>query len=675
MVLVSLSVKNRLILSFGGAAAATVLASALGIFAFVQSWAALDHITQSHLPVAATAYQIAQQTEAIAATAPTLLTSRAQTQRLTAANRIADQMNWLGELIARLEGSEVEAVAGIVRKRDQLFATFKSLDKMVQARIAAKIEKQEAIHALTVSFHAFQDATNEAGAEFASGQAAPGIIEHRLTPGHKLHDAHIAQIAPMARVLGKAIQTNLLAAANAPTPFGLKNLRNEFQVIAKRAEAEISELPGKAAARISKPFQDLKRFGSGDENMFNLRERELKAAAAAERMVYAYNQNGKSLVFAANVLIQAAQDEIETATQESRENLKLYGWILAAIAAFCVLGAVGLALYIGRDIGGRLVALQRSMAIHASGGTHKIPSGGNDEITRMAEALKGFISTIEQREDELRHARDALKKKVVEIQLSKRRLREAKEEAELSNRSKSEFLANMSHELRTPLNAIIGFSELTQNQAFGPVGDEKYIDYAKDINDSGHHLLQLINDILDLSKIEAGKLDLYESFVDLDEVVLSSMTIIKERADSGNLKVVSKVPHNLPTLYADGLKLKQILLNLLSNAVKFTQPGGTIELTVSATPEHGLTMRVSDNGIGIAKENLSKVIAPFAQVDSTLSRAYEGTGLGLPLTKALVEMHGGTLDIESETGVGTAVTVQLPSERLGGFADSVSSLA
>ncbi len=660
MIQASLSVKNRLIVSFGGAAAFTVLASALGIAAFVQSRAALDHITLSRLPMVTTAYQIAQQTEAIAATAPTLLASTAQTQHLSVANRISDQLNWLGELVARLEGSGVEAVANIERKKALLVDTFKTLDILVQSRIAAQIERQNATRALMTSSRAFQDMIDAAPAELSKNST---VDAHDFLPAHTL---------AMVRNLSKAVQNSLLAAANAPTPFGLKKSQDEFQAIAKQAETEIANLPKGVATRASKSFQELKLFGSGEQNLFQLRERELKAGAAAERMVYAYNQNGKSLVFAANVLIQAAQADIDEATQTSRANLKIYGWILAAIAASCVLGAAILALHTSRNIGGRLVALQKSMAVHASGGTHEIPSGGNDEITRMAEALKGFISTIEQREDELRHARDALKQKVVEVQLSEKKLRQAKEEAELSNRAKSEFLANMSHELRTPLNAIIGFSELTWTQAFGPVGDLKYVDYAKDINDSGQHLLQLINDILDLSKIEAGKLELFEAPVDLEIVVRSSMILIKERAESGNLKIESHVPSDLPTIYADELKMKQIILNLLSNAVKFTEPGGTVELTVDANFVDGLTIRVSDTGIGIAEENLQKIVAPFAQVDSTLSRAYEGTGLGLPLSKALAEMHGGALGIESEIGVGTTVTVWFPGERLGCLDNSVA---
>ncbi len=659
MIQPSLSVRNRLFFSFGGAAIFTVLASALGIFAFVQSRAALDHITQSRLPLAATAHQIAQQTEAIAATAPSLLSSKVRTQRLTAATRITDQMIYLGELVARLESSGVQAVSEIARKKSLLYENFKKLDKLVQARIEVANEKQATVLKILATSRELHDATVKALTDLGGATPAPkfGSTQH---------------ILEMAHDFATATLNNLLAAANTKNPFELQRFATEFQKISQRTETLLGFLPEEIAGRIREPFQTLTRFGIGPRSLFRLRENELKSTSEAERMVLAYNQNGKALVFAANVLIEAAQADISAATEKSRANLRTYGILLAAIAASCVLGAILLAVYIGRDIGERLTSLQKSMAIHAAGGRDDIPLGGNDEIGHMAGALKTFISTINQREDELRQARDALKQKVVEIERSKDDLRRAKEEAELSNRSKSEFLANMSHELRTPLNAIIGFSDLTLSESFGPVGNARYVDYAKDINQSGQHLLQLINDILDLSKIEAGKLELYECPIDLQRTISACLVLIKDRAESGGLTLKSQIPKDLPSLYADDLKVKQIVLNLLSNAVKFTPPGGRVTLSVEADLTKGLTLQVSDTGIGIAAKSLPLIFAPFVQEESTLSRTYEGTGLGLPLTKALVEIHGGHIAMESEVGLGTTVTLNFPAERIGGRAHSVA---
>jgi PAS domain S-box-containing protein len=244
-------------------------------------------------------------------------------------------------------------------------------------------------------------------------------------------------------------------------------------------------------------------------------------------------------------------------------------------------------------------------------------------------------------------------------------LREAKDAAELANRSKSQFLATVSHELRTPLNAIIGFSEILKQEMFGPLGNSSYQTYAHDIFDSGRHLLQLINDILDLAKIEAGKLELHLAAVDLGNVVLSSMRMVKGRADDKRLDIRLRIDERLPKLRADERQMKQIMTNLLSNAVKFTPDGGEVVVAAAVDEPDHIRITVTDTGIGIAEEHLAKVLMPFGQVDSTLSRKYEGTGLGLPLTKSLVEIHGGTLTLESKVGRGTTVTVRMPRWRRG----------
>ncbi|MFQ5783961.1 MAG: PAS domain-containing protein [Alphaproteobacteria bacterium] len=243
-------------------------------------------------------------------------------------------------------------------------------------------------------------------------------------------------------------------------------------------------------------------------------------------------------------------------------------------------------------------------------------------------------------------------------------LRAAKEEADLANRAKSEFLANMSHELRTPLNAIIGFSEMIRDGVFGPLGSVKYKEYAVDINASGLHLLALINDILDLSKIEAGKFELAEAAVDVPSVVGSCVALIKERAESAGVRLESHVPAAPPALYADERKLKQILINLLSNAIKFTPPGGRIDVRVDGSSQHGCSITIADTGIGIAPEDIPKVMEPFGQADTGLDRKYEGTGLGLSLTRALVELHGGTFELESAVGRGTRAIVRFPAARI-----------
>lgn len=242
-------------------------------------------------------------------------------------------------------------------------------------------------------------------------------------------------------------------------------------------------------------------------------------------------------------------------------------------------------------------------------------------------------------------------------------LRGAKEEAELASRSKSEFLANMSHELRTPLNAIIGFADILKGEIFGVLGDRRYVDYAGDIRDSGQHLLELINDVLDVSKIEFGKIELAEEAVEVVGVVESCIRLMRNRIDAAGLTLTQSLPPDLPMLHADELRLKQILLNLLSNAAKFTPAGGHIAISAAADAR-GLSIAIADTGIGIADSDLDKALRPFGQIDSRLARKYQGTGLGLPLTKSMVELHGGRLEIASTPGVGTTATVWMPPERV-----------
>ena len=242
----------------------------------------------------------------------------------------------------------------------------------------------------------------------------------------------------------------------------------------------------------------------------------------------------------------------------------------------------------------------------------------------------------------------------------------AKEAAEAANRSKSDFLANMSHELRTPLNAVIGFSEIIKDALLGEDRLNDYREYARDIHESGKHLLELINDILDMSKIEAGKLELFEETLHIEQVIEPCLKLVRERATNSGVVLKTELQEQLPMLHADIRKMKQILINLLSNSVKFTPKGGLVTVGAFVAENGEFVLRVSDTGAGIRPEDIERALEPFGQVETGLARSHEGTGLGLTLTKALTELHGGRLDIDTRwktAPTGTTVSAILPASR------------
>jgi PAS domain S-box-containing protein len=284
------------------------------------------------------------------------------------------------------------------------------------------------------------------------------------------------------------------------------------------------------------------------------------------------------------------------------------------------------------------------------GGARRVRLSGLPVFDEVTQRFTGYRGTAQD---------------VTELRAREHALLEAKNAAEEASRTKSEFLAQMSHELRTPLNAIIGFAEVMHAEQLGPLGADKYREYAGDIAGSARHLAQVINDVLDVAKLEAGKFQLNEEEVAPGELAARAVRIVRPRAeDAGVALTLADTGGAAVTLRADGHKLLQVLLNILSNAVKFTPSGGRTDVRAGPSEDGGYVFTVRDTGIGMSAEDQRVALSPFGQVDSSLARRFEGTGLGLPLSKALTELHDGALEIDSAPGEGTCVNVRLPAGRV-----------
>jgi len=286
------------------------------------------------------------------------------------------------------------------------------------------------------------------------------------------------------------------------------------------------------------------------------------------------------------------------------------------------------------------------------------------ELTVSAALLLGGFALYLIQEIRNRTGREVeLARERVKLETANAELVVSAERAEVANRAKSLFLANMTHELRTPLNAIIGFSQMIKGQIMGPLGKPVYVDYASDICRAGEHLLEIVTNLLDISRIEAGKIDLKDEPLDPADLVSASIAAVRVQAEKKNIQLGADVPAVRPLIRGDALRLRQVVINLLSNAVKFTE-AGSVRVSLACDADGALSITVSDTGIGMSPEEILTALEPFGQIENAITKKYEGTGLGLPLARHLAELHGGSVIITSAKGSGTSVRVRLPPKRV-----------
>ncbi len=432
-----------------------------------------------------------------------------------------------------------------------------------------------------------------------------------------------------------AAEETLAALSTMPNVIVAAIMRNDGRAFATYAMATASETmaQGDLEAQISNDIRQLRQ--STDSPFDNARFFSRHVAVMQEivlddeRIGHVYLRADLSYVF---------------------ERMKIQLSILAVAALISFSIAIVLSARLQKVISQPILKLAEAMKSVGRDKRYslRVLKHSDDEFGVLIEGFNDMLSQIESYEDSVA----------------------ARIRAEAANRAKSEFLANMSHELRTPLNAIIGFADAMKGEVFGPLGSNRYQSYVDDILYSGNHLLNIINDILDLSKAEAGKITIRESEFLLPATVNRALRMLREKAVGQGVTMCSDLPSWEPWLRGDERLISQVVINLLSNAVKFTEAGGRVTVSLCGDPNGRCGLRVSDTGIGIDKHDLPSIRKPFVQVANAFVRKHDGTGLGLPLTDQIMQLHRGTLEIESEPGIGTSVTAWFPNDRVVRHADA-----
>jgi len=635
-----------------------VLAAAAGIYAFVDISGALNRITQERVPSTIAAQQLARRTQVIVDTAPGI--SAAQDRETFKARRatLFKEVRELRRLVTRVEGESLDLAAAPFRRLvsgldDNLRALSETVSRSLSVRARLESKTQTWDHHYQALLNLLQPVVQVRRARLQGLREAMDAFtegsDAKIRTGRELR-RRLQTFLPLQdlRVVLARMNDHFLAAVEADGGQALARFRGQLRSDLDRTDALLPELDLNAASLMGGRVDELRAVVTGSGNALSLRA---EALALRDRVDILLSENetlSARLSVAVDDLVARSNRQIAEAAQAA-ERTKLTGFALLIGVIVLSIVSAGLIMrhYVGRRVVRRLTQIRDAMLALSRGNLNcPLPASSGDEIGRMAEALQVFRDNavrLEERTQELQAARDA---------------------AMQSNEAKTRFLANMSHELRTPLNAVIGFAEIIQNEALGPLGEPRYRDYATDIHDSAAHLLEVINDILDVAKAEAGRLEIQDESVDTRQVVAKVLRLMQPRAEQAEVTLDMHLPDPAPRLIADPRRLRQILLNQISNAIKFTEPDGTVCVELTPCPDGGLYLDVVDTGIGMSESELKLALAPFSQIDNSFSRQAEGTGLGLPLTKHLIELHQGRFELLSRKGAGTRCRAAFPSERV-----------
>ena len=595
----------------------TICATIIAAVTFFSNRQKLEQVVNREVPTLMLAAELTHAGEAIASGVAPVAIVREYLEVDTIVGEIADKFIWMDDLINRLEhqGTDSKSVDTLRAERANIQENFMQLQATVSTYWHVRqrnTDRRQQLHKQLQLESKSSTTATTSPALSALERTAALYFSQALVAGSE------REIKAATRSL-KELEQHL--AENGSTATGLLlETANRLQLLSKTATTLLTD---------------------------ELEESRLQMKIA-EQVTYHKHLSDRMTTVLGGLLDQR-KTTIAEATTAAEEALTISSILLLGLSVLSLLLVGFLALALDRNISARLRKLQESMQLVASGERSvDIPDEGRDEIGEMGRSLSTFVNTLNHQERSLRRARN---------------------EAVQANRAKSLFLANVSHELRTPLNAILGFSEIIRTGALGKPQPSRYGDYANDIHESGQHLLDLINDILDMAKIEAGKTELRETIVNVSSAVNDALRIVSQLAREAHITIETEIPPVLPPLWADSRMLVQMCTNLVENAIDSSPPGSAITVSANVNELGQLVVMVEDRGMGMSPSEVDRALKPLEREDVDTTREVDGTGLGLPLISQYVKLHDGDLVLDSHPGKGTVAKIVFPASRIRSATD------